>query len=840
MALGLFALAQHIQLHHLRRVQADGLAPVSLVLRPLLFVRPLPQFLLVNAFQHFFGVGLRRVHVSHVLVKSLPQVPEYLLPGAAHFVEEAEAVDHTLSQQLVPRPRHALFVRIGPALMQLRLRRVRHFFNGVVLAFAPVELALIVLGVVLVDVRNHVLHRRHPLVQVFQLRRAQLVHASVAGPDLRRQVVQLVHHLLVAFQIEGLVRRSVLVGLLLQLIDPSGQCVDPAAQILGRQRVLSAEVQSRQHLLHVRRQPFRNMLGLVRLFHPSQQRIGRSFQPVAVGVHFFPVLPCLRVRPPPFPVFLLHGLLLFLAPVPHFLPLVLLPLPILGFRFSFSGLFLLHPYLHPRILEGLFALLPESVHNLPVLGCRYPHALLVFGRRLHARQLHVLIHHLHHCILGHFLAVHAVLVFKYRLGRVHRFHQQPWHIAFRRVRREQRGGKVAQLAPYAVQAHAVFLAQVHPPKQRPAEGAQASRQAGRLRLLSIGQTNSRLAQLLPDRLHFLLTLRVHLSAVFQHPVRQAQKLVVHLVHVRVFLPRVLHHPGKVLCQLAHVRLAAEFLRHPAHHPLRVRFRQPVAAGLLHDLARQLHLLFNVLVRFLQAVADVRVEIVERSHIIRCALDLVRLKGNITLSSELLILYDQSVISFFFQFCAIFFRRHVFKRIQHRVQIRLHRIFKREIYLHRLFISRFFPQIIFRKPESHLRTFYCCFITGIPAGVFSQPFPVKHSKFRVRSMVHHQRFSILVHHLAVSKPAFKLLRFSLLHKFPVDRGTSVEYTMDEAVLYIHSGELDPGPGEQATSLGLFPVIHAGFTGVFFLDRIRQHFGDGIPFSECRSNVITINK
>ena len=31
---------------------------------------------------------------------------------------------------------------------------------------------------------------------------------------------------------------------------------------------------------------------------------------------------------------------------------------------------------------------------------------------------------------------------------------------------------------------------------------------------------------------------------------------------------------------------------------------------------------------------------------------------------------------------------------------------------------------------------------------------------------------------------------------------VAYTVNEAVLYIHSGELDPGPGEQATSLGLF--------------------------------------
>ena len=31
---------------------------------------------------------------------------------------------------------------------------------------------------------------------------------------------------------------------------------------------------------------------------------------------------------------------------------------------------------------------------------------------------------------------------------------------------------------------------------------------------------------------------------------------------------------------------------------------------------------------------------------------------------------------------------------------------------------------------------------------------------------------------------------------------IAYTVYGAVLYIHSGELAPGPGEQATSLGLF--------------------------------------
>ena len=63
-------------------------------------------------------------------------------------------------------------------------------------------------------------------------------------------------------------------------------------------------------------------------------------------------------------------------------------------------------------------------------------------------------------------------------------------------------------------------------------------------------------------------------------------------------------------------------------------------------------------------------------------------------------------------------------------------------------------------------------------------------------------------------------------------------MDEAVLHIHSGELDPGPGKQVTSLCFLPVIHAGFTGVFFLDRVRQQLGDGVPFSEYRGNVIAV--
>ena len=63
-------------------------------------------------------------------------------------------------------------------------------------------------------------------------------------------------------------------------------------------------------------------------------------------------------------------------------------------------------------------------------------------------------------------------------------------------------------------------------------------------------------------------------------------------------------------------------------------------------------------------------------------------------------------------------------------------------------------------------------------------------------------------------------------------------MDEAVLHIHSGELDPGPGKQVTSLFLFPVVHAGLTDVFFLDRVRQQLGDGISFSEYRGNVVAV--
>ena len=63
-------------------------------------------------------------------------------------------------------------------------------------------------------------------------------------------------------------------------------------------------------------------------------------------------------------------------------------------------------------------------------------------------------------------------------------------------------------------------------------------------------------------------------------------------------------------------------------------------------------------------------------------------------------------------------------------------------------------------------------------------------------------------------------------------------MDEAVLHSDSGELDPGRIEQVTSLCFFPVVHAGLTGVFFLDRVRQQLGDGVSFSEYRCNVIAV--
>ena len=80
-----------------------------------------------------------------------------------------------------------------------------------------------------------------------------------------------------------------------------------------------------------------------------------------------------------------------------------------------------------------------------------------------------------------------------------------------------------------------------------------------------------------------------------------------------------------------------------------------------------------------------------------------------------------------------------------------------------------------------------------------------------------------HHLAVLQPPLELPRFRLFLKFPVDFCPRVEYTMDEAVLNRDAGELDPGLVEQATSLGLFQEVHAGFAGVFFLYCFRQKLG-----------------
>ena len=63
-------------------------------------------------------------------------------------------------------------------------------------------------------------------------------------------------------------------------------------------------------------------------------------------------------------------------------------------------------------------------------------------------------------------------------------------------------------------------------------------------------------------------------------------------------------------------------------------------------------------------------------------------------------------------------------------------------------------------------------------------------------------------------------------------------MDEAILHRTTGELDPGAFEQVTSLFLFPVVHAGLTGVFFFDRVGQQLGDGVSFSEYRGNVVAV--
>ena len=77
------------------------------------------------------------------------------------------------------------------------------------------------------------------------------------------------------------------------------------------------------------------------------------------------------------------------------------------------------------------------------------------------------------------------------------------------------------------------------------------------------------------------------------------------------------------------------------------------------------------------------------------------------------------------------------------------------------------------------------------------------------MVNRHRLSVLIHHLAFSKPLLELPRFRLFLQFPVDFCPRVEYTMDEAVLYSCAGELNPGARIQATSLGLFSKEKSAF-------------------------------
>ena len=54
-----------------------------------------------------------------------------------------------------------------------------------------------------------------------------------------------------------------------------------------------------------------------------------------------------------------------------------------------------------------------------------------------------------------------------------------------------------------------------------------------------------------------------------------------------------------------------------------------------------------------------------------------------------------------------------------------------------------------------------------------------------------RRAVLIDHLAVAKPALKLLFIGLLHQLLVDRRCNIVYTMDEAVLHRASGQLEPG-------------------------------------------------
>ncbi|MDY3280691.1 MAG: hypothetical protein SOX25_11375 [Eubacteriales bacterium] len=77
------------------------------------------------------------------------------------------------------------------------------------------------------------------------------------------------------------------------------------------------------------------------------------------------------------------------------------------------------------------------------------------------------------------------------------------------------------------------------------------------------------------------------------------------------------------------------------------------------------------------------------------------------------------------------------------------------------------------------------------------------------MVNRHRLPVFIRHPAFSKPLLELPRFRLFLQFPVDFCPRVEYTMDEAVLNRAAGELDPGPVEQATNLGLFSKEKSAF-------------------------------
>ena len=73
----------------------------------------------------------------------------------------------------------------------------------------------------------------------------------------------------------------------------------------------------------------------------------------------------------------------------------------------------------------------------------------------------------------------------------------------------------------------------------------------------------------------------------------------------------------------------------------------------------------------------------------------------------------------------------------------------------------------------------------------------------------------IHHKGTAntlQAALTLHKIGVVHH--LDRRSCIIYTINEAVLHSAPGELFPGSNEQCTSLGLFPVIHAGYAGVFF--------------------------